>query len=131
MKRDFYSDSFFFYPHELIKILPKSSTKHYCIKLHYLGWRTEPKGFFLFFRVAYHTGRDQRVPPFISFLALRDFFFEKFFPHMVFPSIFICCFASEWMLENANESPLTVFFGTVRFFPENNNCPLIFLMFCD
>ena len=36
------------------------------------------------------------------------------------------------MLENPKGSPLTVFFGTVRFFSENKSfSPFQFLMFCD
>ena len=38
VKRDYYSGFpyFFFNPHELTKIVPKSSTKFYCTKMHYL-----------------------------------------------------------------------------------------------
>ena len=111
----------FFYPHELTKIVLKSSSKYYCTKKHYLALRTEPKKFFLFFRVIYHTGQDQRVPTFIFFSALRDFFFRKnnFSPKGP-PAIF-WCFASEWMLKNPKGSSLSVFFGIVRFFHENKN----------
>ena len=88
MKRDYYSDSLFssfFNPHELTKIVLKSSTKYYCTKLHHLAWRTEPKRFFLFSRVTYQTGRDQRVPPF-NFFRHCETFFRKFFPQRVPPS---------------------------------------------
>ena len=50
--------SFFFNAHELTKIVLKSSTQFYGPKLTHLAYRTEPKKFFLFFRVTYHTGRD-------------------------------------------------------------------------
>ena len=58
------------------------------------------------------------------FSALRDFsgiFFPKGSPLQ-----FFCCFATEWMLENPKGSPLSVFFGTVRFFSENKIFPLQF-----
>ena len=134
MKRDYYSDSFFFYPHELTKIVLKSSTKYYCTKLHYLAQRTEPKWFYLFFRVTYQTGRDQRVPPFNFFRHCETFFLEiffRFFPQRV-PPAFFWCFATQWMLENPKGFPLSVFFGIVRFFPENKKkISSIFFMFCD
>ena len=37
------------------------------------------------------------------------------------PFQFFCCFATEWMLENPKGFLLSVFFGIVRFFPENKN----------
>ena len=110
VKRDYYSDSFF-YPHELTKIVLKSSTKYYCTKLHHLAQRTEPKMFLLFFHVTYHTGRDQRVPSFNFFGIVRYFFENKNFP----PSIF-WCFATEWMLKNAKGSLLSVFRHCETFF---------------
>ena len=48
--------------------------------LHHLAVRTEPKRFFLFFRVTYHTGRDQRVPPFNFFRHCEIFFLNFFYP---------------------------------------------------
>ena len=50
---------------------------------------------------------------------------------MVPPSIF-CCFASEWMLEKPEGSPLSVFSALRDIFSENKNfLPFNFLMFCD
>ena len=48
----------FFNPHELTKIVLESFLKLYGVKLNYLAKATEPKWFFLFFRVTYNTGRD-------------------------------------------------------------------------
>ena len=108
---------FFFYPHELTKIVLQ---KFYKILLHQnalfglANWTKKPKRFFLFFRVTYHTGRDQRLP--LSFFsALRDFFFEKkIFPKG--PPAFFWCFATEWMLKNPKGSPLSVFFRHCEIF---------------
>ena len=100
MKRDYYS-GFFFNPHELTKIVLQ---KFYKIILH---------------RVTYHTRRDQRVPPSNFFRHCETFFLGIFFPQRS-PLQFLCCFATEWMLENPKGSPLSVFFGT-EIFSENKN----------
>ena len=68
--------------------------------------------FFLFFRVTYHTGRDQMAPLSI-FFRHRETSFGIFFAKGP-PSNF-CCFASEWLLENPKRSPFQ-FFGIVRLF---------------
>ena len=96
-------------------------------------WSSElnQKGFFLFSRVTYHTRRDQRVPP-SNFFRHCETFFPEFFFLKWSPLQFFCCFAAEWMLENPKGSPLSVFFGTVRFLSENKNfSPFNFLMFYD
>ena len=121
MKRKYYSGfSFFFNPHELTKIVLKSSRKYYCTKLHSLVQRTEPKRFFLFSCVTYHTGRDQRVPPFNFFWHCETFFSERNFPQRI-PLHFFCCFATEWMLENPKGSPFHFFSALWDLFPENKN----------
>ena len=58
VKRGYYSDSFFFNPHELTKIVLKSSTKFNGVNLKHLAHGTEPKNLFLFFSVTFNTGRD-------------------------------------------------------------------------
>ena len=103
----------FFHPHELTKIVLKSSTKYYCTKLQHLAWRTEPKKFFLFFRVTYHTGRDQRVPPF-NFFGTARLFSEIFFPKGP-PSIFLL-FCVRMDVGKSRKVPPFSFFGTEIFF---------------
>ena len=60
----------FFNPHELTKIGLKSSTKFYGPKMNHLASRTEPKRFFLFFRVTSHRER-LKSPPFRFFGIVR------------------------------------------------------------
>ena len=70
---------------------------------------------------AYHTiPGETKGSPFHFFRHCETFFPEIFFPEGS-PLQFFCCFATEWMLENPKGSPLSVFFGTVRFFSENKN----------
>ena len=65
-------------------------------------------------------------PPFQFFLALRDFFSRKIFFTKSSPLQFFAVLR-QWMLENPKGSPLSVFFGTVRFFSENKKiCPFQF-----
>ena len=102
-------------PPELTKEFYESSTKYYCTKLHHLAWRTEPKRFFLFSRVTYHTGRDQRVPLSVFFGIVRLFFRKKNFPK-----------GSPFNVLQQNgcwkipKGPPFNFFGIVRFFSEKN-----------
>ena len=90
----------FFNPHELTKIVLKSSTKYNCTKLHYLVKRTEPKRFFLF----------SRGPP------------SNFFRHCetFFPEIFLL-FCDRMDVGKSQKVPPFSFFGTVRFFSKNRN----------
>ena len=75
-----------------------------------------------------------KSPPFQFFSARHfysDFFSKFFFPQRV-PPAFFWCFATEWMLENPKGFLLSVFFGIVKFFPENKKkFFFIFFMFCD
>ena len=95
----------FFNPHELTKIVLKNSTKYYCTKLHHLAERTEPKRFFLFSRVTYHTRRDQRVPPF-NFFRHCETFFRKNFPPKGPPFNFFLFFAASWSFTKPEGSSL-------------------------
>ena len=75
-----------------------------------------------------------KSPPFHFFSALsiffRNFFFEIFFPQRV-PLHFFDVLR-QWMLENPKGFLLSVFFGIVRFFPENEKKIFFnFFMFCD
>ena len=77
-----------------------------------------------------------KSPPFHFFSALRDIFFGFFFRNFFFrkgsPLHFFWCFATEWMLENPKGFLLSVFFGIVRFSPENKKIFFFnFFMFCD
>ena len=76
--------------------------------MHYLVSRTEPKRFFLFFRVTYHTGREQRLPPFIFFGTARLFFRKKIFPQRVPPAFFLM-FCDRMDVEKPQRVPLSVF----------------------
>ena len=99
--------------------------------MHYLVLRTEPKRFFLFFRVTYHTGRDQRLP--LSFFsALRDFFFEKNFPQRVSPAFFLM-FCDRMDVEKSQRVPPFSFFSALwDFFPKMKIFVFFnFFMFCD
>ena len=130
MKRDYYS-GFFFNPHELAKIVLKSSTKYYCTKLHYLVYRTEQKRFFRFSRVTYHTRRDQRVPPSNFFRHCETFFPENFFHQRVPPSIFLL-FCDRMDVGKSQRVPPFSFFRHCEIFFQNENfSPFNFLMFCD
>ena len=62
-----------------------------------------------------------KTPPFHFFSALRDFFSrKKNFPQRVPPAFFLM-FCDRMDVEKAQRVPLSVFFGIVRFFPENDN----------
>ena len=110
-----------------------SSWKFYKVLFHQIalfGLTNWTKKVFPVFRVTYHTGREQRVPPFIFFGTARLFFWKKISPNGA-PSIF-CCFASEWMLENPKGSPLQFFSALWDFFPKIAIfSPFNYLMFCD
>ena len=80
--------------------------------MHYLVWRTEPKRFFLFFRVTYHTGRDQRLPPFIFFGTARLFFRKKKFSPKGPPCIFLM-FCDRMDVEKAQRVPPFSFFSAL------------------
>ena len=76
--------------------------------------------FFLFFHVTYHSGRDQRVPPFNLFRHCETFF-RKFFPQRVLLQFFAVLRQNGcWKIP---KGPPFSFFGTVRFFSENKNFP--------
>ena len=74
-----------------------------------------------------------KSPLSIFFGTARHFFsdfFSNFFPQRV-PLHFFWCFATEWMLENPKGFLLSVFFGIVRYYPENKKKLFNFFMFCD
>ena len=131
---DSHSDSFF-NPHELTKIVLRSSTKFYGVKLNHLVKRTEPKTVLLFFRVIYNTGRDQRVP-FSVFWHCETFFGKKFFPKGC-PFNFVR-FCERMDVEKSQMVPSDFWFcETPKLcFGENfsmtpKGLPFNFLMFCD
>ena len=111
----------FFYPHELTKIVLQ---KFYKILLHQnalfglANWTK--KVFSVFPRNIPYRARP-KTPPFHFFRHCETFLFEKKIFPKGSPLHFLKCFATEWMLENPKWSPLSVFFGIVRFFPENEN----------
>ena len=111
---------FFFYPHELTKIVLQ---KFYKILLHQnalfglANWTK--KVFPVFPRNKPYRARP-KTPPFHFFRHCETFFRKKNFPQRI-PPAFFWCFATEWMLKNPKGSPLSDFFGIVRFFPENEN----------
>ena len=109
---------FFFYPHELTKIVLQ---KFYKILLHQnalfglANWTK--KVFPVFPRNIPYRARPKTLS---FFSALRDiffgiFFFGIFFPQSV-PPAFFWCFATEWMLKNPKGSPLSVFFRHCEIF---------------
>ena len=118
----------FFNPHELTKIVLISSTK-YSTKLHHLPYRTEPKRFFLFSRVANHTGRDQRVTAFNFCRHCETFIRKNFIPQRVPPFQFFCCFATEWMLKSSKGSSSQFFWHCEIYFRKKSL--FNFLLFCD
>ena len=67
--------------------------------------------FSLFFRVTYHTGRDQRVPPF-NFFRHCETFFRIFFPKGP-PCIFLM-FCDRMNVGKSQRVPPFSFFGIVR-----------------
>ena len=111
--------TFFFYPHELTKIVLQ---KFYKILLHQnalFGLANWTKMVLPVFPRNIPNRARPKSPPFQFFSALRDIFFGIFFSKFFSPKgppAFFWCFATEWMLKNLKGSPLSVFFGIVRFF---------------
>ena len=87
-------------------------------------WPSElnQKRFFLFSRVTYYTRRDQRVPPSNLFRHCETFFPEIFFQRA--PFIFLL-FCDRMDVGKSQRSPLSILFGTVRFFSENISFSLL------
>ena len=104
--------------------------------MHYLVWRTEPKWFYLFFRVTYQTGRDQESPLSIFFGTARHFFSESFFRNFFSPKgppcIFLM-FCDRMDVEKPQRVPPFSFFRHCEiFFPKmKKNFFFNFFMFCD
>ena len=92
--------------------------------MHHLAERTEPKRFFLFSRVTYHTGRDQRVLPSNFFRHSETFFPENCFPQRV-PLQFYAVLRQNGCLKTPKGPPFQ-FFGIVRLLFE-----IFFLINCD
>ena len=70
------------------------------------------------FRVTYHTGRDQRVPPFNFFRHCATFFQKKISPQEGPPFNFLE-FCNRMDVEKSQRVPRPFsFFSALRFFPE-------------
>ena len=110
---------FFFYPHELTKIVLQ---KFYKILLHQnvlFGLANWTKMVLPVFSRNIPNRARPKSPPFQFFSALRDIFFEFFFRNFFSPKgppcIFLM-FCDRMDVEKPQRVPLSVFFGIVRFF---------------
>ena len=132
MKRDYYSD-FFFYPHELTKIVLQ---KFYKILLHQnalFGLANWTKKVFPVFPRNIPYRARPKTPPFHFVSALRDFFFrKKNFPQRVPPAFFLM-FCDRMDVEKAQRVPPFSFFSALwDFFPKMTIFVFFnFFMFCD
>ena len=87
--------------------------------------------------LTYHTGRDQRVPPFNFFRHCETFFFGFFFRNFFSskgPLCIFLMFCDRMDVGKSQRVPPFSFFGIVRFSPENENKKNFFFnffMFCD
>ena len=123
MKRDYYSDSFFFYPHELTKIVLQ---KFYKILLHQnalfglANWTEMVLP--VFPRIIPNRARP-KSPPFQFFSALRDIFFSEFFFRIFFPKgsplHFFDVLRQNGCWKTSKGPPFQFFSALWDFFPEN------------
>ena len=120
MKRDYYSDTFL-YPHELTKIVLRSSTKYFALNCTFWPSELNQKSFSCFSAKHIIQGETKGSS---CFGTVRLFFSEKCFSLKSPPSILLL-FCVRMDVGKSQRVLFFSFFSALwDFFPENKNFPL-------